>query len=267
MKLGVDVLGAAAIATGIVNLIFGAFDPAEEPIQAWVDNVPHGLFPDAVALLLIAGGVAILFARTTAFGAFVLGLCYLLFAAFCAPRVYTAPHYLGWPHVFGAAAGVGQNLIVAAAAALVYLSAVPAASSRRANLAEIARWVFGVSTIVFGLGHFSGMASVAAMVPKQMPLGGEFWAAVTGVAFVLAGIAILWGVLDVFAARLLALMLLAFSVLTLGPMLFSYPHAHAAWGVNVYNLAAAGAAWILADWLASSGAALGLQRREAPGVG
>jgi len=42
--------------------------------------------------------------------------------------------------------------------------------------------------------------------------GGNFWAILTGTAFALAGIAILSGILDVLAARLLALMLLVFSV-------------------------------------------------------
>ena len=29
------------------------------------------------------------------------------------------------------------------------------------------------------------------------------------------------------------------------------PHEHEAWGGNAFNLAAVGAAWIVADWLAS----------------
>ena len=72
-----------------------------------------------------------------------------------------------------------------------------------AKLAEVARWVFGLSTIAFGLGHFANVGSVAA-----------------------------------------------FSVVALAPLPFSAPHAHAAWGVNVYNLAAVGAALVFAGWLA-----------------
>lgn len=252
MRLGVYVLGVAAVATGIVNLAYGAFDPAEEPIQAWGDHVPsHGIFPDVVAILLIAGGVTILSRRSVQLGAVLLAACYLLFAIFCLPRIYTAPHYLGWPHAIDAAVGIGQNLIVAAAAAIVYASAAPRVTSRAGSLAEAARWVFGISTIVFGLGHFTGTASVAAMVPRWIPFGGNLWAIVTGTAFVLAGIGILCGILDVVAARLLALMLFVFSAAALAPILFRYPHSHAAWGVNVYNLAAVGAALVLAEWLSS----------------
>ena len=76
------------------------------------------------------------------------------------------------------------------------------------------------------------------MVPKWMPWGGGFWTILTGIAFVLAGIAMLSGILDVLAARLLALMLLVFSVLVLAPGPLASPHNHVVWGSNAYNLAA-----------------------------
>lgn len=44
------------------------------------------------------------------------------------------------------------------------------------------------------------------MIPNWMPFGGAFWVVLTGVAFVLPGLAILSGILDVLAERLLALM-------------------------------------------------------------
>ena len=84
-----------------------------------------------------------------------------------------------------------------------------------------------------------------------MPQSATFWTVLTGIAFVLAGLAIISGVLDVLAAQLLGLMLLIFSVLVLTPPIFASPHDHAAWGANAYNLTAVGAAWIVADWLAS----------------
>jgi hypothetical protein len=34
-------------------------------------------------------------------------------------------------------------------------------------------------------------------------------------------------------------------------MIFAFPHDHVAWGGNAYNLTAVGAAWIVADWLAT----------------
>ena len=83
------------------------------------------------------------------------------------------------------------------------------------------------------------------MIPRWMPLGAPFWVVVTGIGFLLAGVAILSGILHVLAARLIGLMLVIFE-LALIPLLFADPHQHAVWGANAYNLAAAGAAWIFA---------------------
>jgi uncharacterized membrane protein YphA (DoxX/SURF4 family) len=83
-----------------------------------------------------------------------------------------------------------------------------------------------------------------------MPLGATFWAVLTGVAFVLAGLAILSGVLDVLAARLLGAMLLVFSALALLPLIFAAPRNHVSWGGNAFNLTVVGAAWVVAEWLA-----------------
>jgi uncharacterized membrane protein len=113
------------------------------------------------------------------------------------------------------------------------------------------RWIFGLCSIVFGLAHLTDVAEDVIYVPKWMPLGGEFWVIVTGICFVLAGIAILSGILDVLAARLLALMLFVFSAVRLLPVIFVFLHRHDVWGGNAYNLAAVAAAWILADSIAS----------------
>ncbi|MGH7867909.1 MAG: hypothetical protein ACREP9_09860, partial [Candidatus Dormibacteraceae bacterium] len=149
-------------------------------------------------------------------------------------------------------ASVGQQLILVVAAVIVYAWGSRLSSgSLPAATALIARWTFGICSVVFGLGHLTAVHDVAPMIPNWMPLGGAFWIVLTGIAFVLAGLAILAGILDVLAARLFALMLLIFSLVVLAPMIFASPHNHIAWGGNAYNLAAVGAAWIFADWLAT----------------
>ena len=115
----------------------------------------------------------------------------------------------------------------------------------------MARWVFGLFVADFGIVHLLDVPVPAAMVPAWMPLGGAFWAVVSGIAFVLAGLGIVSGVLDELAARLLALMFLLFSILVLTPLTIAKPHDHTSWGGNAYNLAATGATLIFADWLAA----------------
>jgi len=152
---------------------------------------------------------------------------------------------------FGVMGGVGQHLILVAAGAVVWASLTTGDSLWPRRVALIARWTFGFCTIDFRLAHLGGIKDVAPLVPGWMPLGGAFWTVVTGICFVLAGVAIVSGILDVVAARLLALMLLVFSGAVLAPMIFTSPHDQTAWGGNAYNLAAVGAAWILAGCLAN----------------
>jgi hypothetical protein len=83
--------------------------------------------------------------------------------------------------------------------------------------------------------------------------GRNFWTVFTGIAFVPAGLAIVAGVLDVVAARLLALMLPLFSVLVLTPLIFASPHDHVSWGADAYHVTVVGAALIVADWLDTRG--------------
>jgi uncharacterized membrane protein len=258
MRLGVYVYGLATVTAGIFDLVWGDFDTSHQPIQAFGDHIPgRELFAYITAVWMIAGGAAILWRRTAKAGAAALAVIYFIFAVFWLPRFYTAPHVLGFriPVYIGVLGGVGTQLIVAAAGALVCASlATHSLSWPRTIL--IARWIFGLCSVDFGLVHLTGVEDNAVYVPKWMPLGGEFWTIVTGICFVLAGLAILTGILDVLAARLLALMLLVFSALALVPMIFALPHRHDVWGGNAYNLAAVGAAWILAESLASRDAEL-----------
>jgi hypothetical protein len=249
------VYGIASVAAGIMDLVWGEFEPGHQPIQAFGGRIPGVVILAYIAAIwLIAGGAAMLWRQTSRFGAAALSIIYSIFAVFWFPRFYTAPHVLGYrPSVYiGVLGGVGQQLILVVAAAIVYAS-LTTRSALSPREALIVRWTFGLCAVDFGLGHLTGagVQAVALIVPKWMPLGGNFWTVFTGIAFVFAGLAILFGILDVVATRLLALMLLVFSALVLSPGIFATPRDHAAWGANAYNLAAVGAAWIVADWLAT----------------
>jgi uncharacterized membrane protein YphA (DoxX/SURF4 family) len=248
-RVGVYMYGLATVAAGIMDLIWGDFDPAHQPIQAFGDHIPgRTIFAYITAFWMIAGGVAILWRRSARAGAAALAVIYFIFAVFWLPRFYTAPLVLGFriPVLIGVLGGFGTQLIVSAAGALVCAS-LSTRDSTWSRTVLIARWVFGLCSIDFGLAHLTDIKDNIVYVPTWMPLGREFWVITTGVCFVLAGLAILLGILDVVASRLLALMLLVFSAVTLVPRIFAFPHRHDVWGGNAYQLAAVGAAWILAD--------------------
>src|ERR1700733_6941347 len=101
-----------------------------------------------------------------------------------------------------------------------------------------------------GLFHLIGIRVFASIVPHWMSFG-YFWAGLTGMAFIVAGVAICSGIKDVLAARLLAVMLLLFEFLVEVPPIFARLHNQATWGAAVYNLSAIGACWIFAEFLAT----------------
>jgi hypothetical protein len=250
VKFGVYAFGLATVATGLIDIVWGAFDPAEQPIQAFGDHVPGAhIFAYIVGVALIVAGGLVLNRRTARIGAPISMIAYALFAVFYFPRFVTAPHYLGqhFSVYVSVLAGVCQNIIVICAAAILYALATGTSSPR---FATSIRWVFGLCVIVFGCNHLASLRGSAPFVPAWMPFGPSFWVAFTGVAFVLAGVAIVARTMDVLAARLLSLMLLVFSGVTLLPFLIAAPNMEGNWGANAYNIVAAASAWILADWLA-----------------
>lgn len=252
-RAGIYLYALGTIAAGIMDLWWHDFEPAHQPIQAFGDHIPgRELFAAIVAVCMVVGGAAMMYRRSARVGAASVGLIYLLFTVFWLPRLYTAPHVLGLRTevLVGVIAGVFQQLILVVPAVIVYSSAAVQHPSWFRKSVVLARWIFGLGSVLFGwahLTHLTRVQVVAPMVPRWMPLGGEFWAVATGVCFISAGVAILLSIQDVLAARLLASMLFLFSVLVLAPMVLAFSRVHVTWGSNAYNLAAVGAVLIFAD--------------------
>jgi uncharacterized membrane protein YphA (DoxX/SURF4 family) len=252
MKMGVYVYGLAAVAYGITDLVWGEFDPSDQPLQAWGDHLPGAkIFAYVAAIWLVVAGAALLWRRTRRSAAASLAILYGVFVLFPLPRFYWGPRVHGHRAYvyFGVLGDVCQEVILFIAAVIIWKS-LSGRDSLSQRAARLVRGTFGLCSIDFGLAHLTAVWTVVPMIPKWMPFGAAFWAVLTGAAFVLAGAAIVSGVLDVLAAILLGWMLLVFSALALAPLIFSHPHAHGAWGANAYNLTAIGAAWIFAEWLA-----------------
>jgi uncharacterized membrane protein len=185
-------------------------------------------------------------------GAAASSILYSIFVACWLLRYFNAIHAVGWRPdiVFGFLFPIGQAVFLIAPAVIIYVSTSTEdfISQERAEVA--ARWMLGLPPIFFGLAHLIGIRVFATLVPHWLPFG-TAWAALTGIAFLLAGIAICLRRLDILAARLLALMLLVFQFLVEIPPVFVRLHSQEAWGAAVYNLAAIGALWIFAEFVVS----------------
>jgi uncharacterized membrane protein len=201
---------------------------------------------------MIAAGLAILWRRSARVGAAASGILYSTFFACWLLRFYNAIHAVGWRAdiVFGFLFSISQAVFLIAPAGILYVSTATDGLVSKEQAAAAARWMLGPPPIFFGLAHLIGIRFFATLVPHWLPFG-TAWAALTGIAFLLAGIAICLRRLDVLAARLLALMLLVFEFLVEIPPVFVRLHNQETWGAAVYNLAAIGALWIFAEFVAS----------------
>jgi hypothetical protein len=253
MKVGVWFYGLGTALTGILDIAWGAFDGSHQPIKSLGKNLPgQQMLAYVAGLWLVAAGLAILWRRSARIGAAASAIAYLIFATLWLPRYYAGIHALGWriDVLVGISFGLAQQLMLVAPAAIVYASTASPDSLLQKRAAIAARWMLGLPPVIFGLFHLTSTRVFASIVPHWMSFG-YFWAVLTGIAFFLAGSAICLGIMDVPAARLLALMLLLFEGFVEIPPIFIRPHNQATWGAAVYNLAAIGACWIFAEFLAS----------------
>jgi uncharacterized membrane protein len=253
MKVGIWFYGLGTALTGILDIAWGAFDASHQPINSLGNNFPgQHILAYVTGVWLVAAGVAILWRRSERIGAAASGIAYLMFAALWLPRYYAGIHAYGWriDVLAGISFGLAQQLMLVAPAAIVYASTASPDSVLQTRAAIAARWMLGLPPIIFGLFHLTAIRVFASIVPHWMRFG-YFWAGLTGIAFILAGSAICSGIMDVLAARLLALMLLLFEGLVEIPPIFIRLHHQGTWGAAVYNLPAIGACLIFAGFLAS----------------
>jgi uncharacterized membrane protein len=253
MRIGVWIYGLATVVTGILDIVWGQFEASHQLIQSLGQHIPgQQVLAYIAGVWLVAAGMAILWRRTTRIGAVGSAMIYLIFALLWLPRFFTMTHALGFRIgvIIFCLGGVAAQILLVAPAAIVYATTASSDSVWRERAIIAGRWMLGLSPIAFGLGHLINLHAYARFVPHWTPFG-LFWVVFTGVAFLLAGSAIVSGIQDVLAARLLALMLLVFEATVEIPPVFVQPHNQVAWGGAVYNLTAIGACWIFAEFVAS----------------
>jgi len=260
IKIGVWIYGLATVATGILDVVWREFEASHQPFKALGKNIPgEHVLAVLAGIWLIVAGIAILSRSTARIGAAGSAILYVLFALFWVPRLLAMIHAIGLRIgviVFGIGKG-GEELLLAAGGLLVYAAtATPdSISGRRAGIA--ARWMLGLPPIAFGLGHLVSLHGYMPFVPHWIPFA-AVWVVLTGTAFLLAGCAIVSGIQDVLAARMLALMFFLFELMVEIPPIFAHPRSQGAWGGAAYNLTAIGVCWIFAEFV---GGRLG-QRNE-----
>jgi uncharacterized membrane protein YphA (DoxX/SURF4 family) len=237
---GHHVLGLAAIISGITTLTWRDLNAWKDVIA--LEHVPHPqIFLFIAGAIQLVGGILIQWRHTRRIGAFLLGVIYLTFTLLWVPEIVASPLVVGvWGALF-------YPFSLLSGALIVYGMMSQDESIHR--LVRIGYVCFGICQVPFAIEQLAYFPNTVVLVPKWIPPGQVFWAIATTIAFGLAAVALLSGRSALLAARLLTIMLIAFGVLIWVPTVISNPHKLFNWTEHNENLAIAGVAWIVADYL------------------
>jgi uncharacterized membrane protein YphA (DoxX/SURF4 family) len=238
-RVSVRIYGLAAVVLGLMGLVWGDFAVVWQPGP---NDVPgQNALGYAMALPPLLAGLAIQWQRGAVPGALALIVLYCL-----AVILLDVPAGIAHASVFVAWYGVAEHLALVAGGLVAYAYCARLEPATAERLARIARLIFGICLIYFGLAHHFYLANTVSMVPAWLPPGRTFWAYATGAGHVAAGIAIISGIYARLGAMLLTAMFILFTILVHVPRVLSDPHNHFAWGENAVNVALIGSAWVIA---------------------
>jgi len=248
------VFAATMIGVGILGLIKGDFTVIWQP-------VPRGIPAREVLAYLCAfvslfAGAGLLWRRTSAFAAVVLltflvvwFLLWRLRLFFVAPLIQSS-----W--------SCGETAVMAGAVCVLFAEFAAGWFRQRLGFAtgdkgvRLATVLYGLGLIPFGYAHFANVKGTADLVPGWLPWH-LFWAYLTGVTFIAAGLAIGIGLFARLAASLSALQMGMFGLLVWVPIVVRGSINPFQLGEFITTLVLTAAAWVVSDffrkkpWLAA----------------
>jgi uncharacterized membrane protein len=244
-SFGQAVFAATMIAVGIVALIKADFSPVWEPVPKGVPG--REVLVYLSAFVSLGSGIGLLWRRTAGRAASILLACLLFWLlVFRVRAIFLAPTAQdSW-------SGVGETAVMVAAAWVLYAWFAGDWDRQRVGFAtgdkglRIARVLYGLAMIPFGVAHFSYAKETAALVPAWLPWH-MFWAYFFGFTFLAAGGGTLLGIYARLAVALSALQMGMFTLLAWVPIVAAGSRNAFVLSETILSAALTAAAWVVAD--------------------
>ncbi len=245
-SLGHAAFAAVLIGLGILGFVTGDFTPVWAPVPKWAPGREALIY--ACAAISLGSGLLLMIRRTAAMAARALLAWLVIWIA-----LFRAPYLVLAPGQQDSWSGCGETMVITAAAWVLYAWFADAGDKRRLPFPAgetgltIARVLYGLAMLPFGEAHFFYFKETAALVPSWLPAH-EVWAASTGSAFIVAGLAVTAGVYARLAAALSTLQMGLFTVLVWLPIMAAPgPKSAFQWSETILSVALTAAGWVVAD--------------------
>jgi len=240
-SVGHLVFAVTMVALGILGLIKVDFAPVWEPLPKSIPALAY-----VCAFISLVCGIGLLWQRATAAASRVLLIFLLLWLLLLrVPGILLSPTLDFWWSACKIA-------VMAAGAWVLYVWFAAEWDRRRLGFVtgesglRIARVLYGLALIPFGLAHFLYLNHTAELVPGWLPWH-PFWAYFTGCAFVAAGISVIMGVYARLTAALSAFEIGMFLLLVWVPVVAGGSKDAFQWSETVVSWALLAGAWVVAD--------------------
>jgi uncharacterized membrane protein len=245
VSVGHALFAVTMIGLGILGLIKGNFTPIWYGVPK---SVPaREVLAYLCAFISLITGIGLLWQRTALIASRTLLIYFLAWMLlFRVSYIFLAPTATNtwW--------SIGESAVMVAAAWVLYVWFAGDRNEKRFSFAtgdkglRIARALYGLGMIPFGIAHFTYLKFTVPLVPGWLPWH-VFWAYFTGCAFIAAGVAILIGVYARLAATLSMLQMCLFTLVVWIPIVTAGRANAFQMGEFIDSITLTVAAWVVAE--------------------